>query len=125
VVINIERTQGMSVMSKLVDVGFGGGRIRGAQVKVAAGDRLRMSFFKRDLSPVTARVAWVHGPEIGIEFFHALPAERPVIAALVSEAQFQLATAYEAIHPAMCPCVQGQPVAEPPLPRSAHRMASS
>lgn len=123
--VHVERGRGLPEMARLVDVGLGGGRLRGLSRKVAAGDRLRFSLPSGEPAAleVPVRVAWVRGAELGFEFDHASRAERSAIGALVEEARHKLSGAYEATHPTFCRCGDGEPVPEPPLPRSVHRTA--
>ena len=126
-IVNLQRAEGMPVVGKLVDVGFGGARIAGVGLKTSAGDKVRLSLFSRDSGApaIAARVAWARGAEIGLEFIKPSPAERATIGALTDQARHALASAYEATHPVFCSCLSGNAVAEPPLPRAAHRQTAS
>ncbi len=124
-VVNVEQGEGMPVVGKLVDIGFGGARIAGVSMKTRPGDRHRLSLFARDSGAprIDARTSWTHGAEIGVEFIRPPPTQRTAIAALVNDASRRLAEAYEATHPPFCRCLDGNAVAEPPVPRSSRPLA--
>lgn len=127
VLVSVERPEGMPLLGKLVDVGMGGARIARVGARTTAAQNVRLSFFARGSGArtITARVAWVHGPEIGVEFVRPTPSERTVIAALAEDARQRLADADEAVHPMICRCLEDSAVAEPPLPRAALRLIAS
>ena len=127
VVVNVERDQGMPVVSRLLDVGAGGARLARGAISALPGDRVQLSLFSRDTGGpvVRATVAWIHGSDIGVEFQKPSPSERAAIALLVGEAREKLVDAYEATHPTFCRCLDGERAAEPALPQLTHRQTGS
>ena len=78
-----------------------------------------------DVFDIAARVAWARGSEIGVQFVKLSHWARVMIAELIEASHRSLADTFEATHPRFCHCLEGSAVAEPPLPRSAHRQTGS
>jgi hypothetical protein len=128
VVVHIERIAGLPLISRLVDVCAGGGRLAGASFTPSAGERLRLGLYsgvEGRPAKVEAQVAWARAGEIGIRFPRPSLAERLSIAGLVEGVRRNLIAAYEAAHPGICKCTEGRAVVEPALPRSALHQAAA
>jgi hypothetical protein len=126
--VNVELPEGVSLVARLSDVCASGARMVSAALHCAKGDRLRIALYSGNALPtssVAAVAAWVRGSEVGIQFQPASGLERRAIDALVDDARQGVLAAYEFAHPAICECMNGGAVIEPPLPRSAHRRTES
>ena len=124
VLARVERGES-TVVVRIADIGVRGARLAGTAIRASAGDQICIAPLGLDSGvAIRARVAWVRGIEVGVEFTGSSAREREMITALLLDAREGAATAYEATHPVICRCEHGQPPMEPALPRAAHRRSA-
>jgi hypothetical protein len=114
------RSQGGTSDCQLVELSYGGARLRGVKLPLQPGDEFEVERLPADGATVpldTVQLVWDRGLEVGVRFRRRGPGAREAIVGLLQESKEAWLGAPEARHPQSCRCdIDPLAVWEPPAP---------